>query len=97
MEVKEAVKIAKAYLADLFEGERIKNLGLEEVEYDEFTQSWGITLGSLVPGIDALQICMINYMRMPQSETHIGIIESTRLSMFADGKVISVRNYETAA
>ena len=45
MQVKEAVANAKQYLADLFREEGLSDLGLEEVEFDESTDSWCVTLG----------------------------------------------------
>ena len=43
MDVKEAVRVAKAYTFDLFAEESIKNIGLEEVE--ERGGIWRITIG----------------------------------------------------
>ena len=45
MDVKEAVRTAKAYLIDLFEDEQITNVGLEEVVFDEESAAWRITIG----------------------------------------------------
>jgi len=45
MEVKEAVKAAKTYVADLLREEAISNLGLEEVEYDDGAGVWLVTVG----------------------------------------------------
>lgn len=45
MDVKEAVRTAKAYLIDLFEDEQITNVGLEEVLFDEESAVWRITIG----------------------------------------------------
>ena len=45
MDVKEAVRTAKAYLVDLFEDEQITNVGLEEVLFDEESAVWRITIG----------------------------------------------------
>ena len=45
MDVKEAVKTAKEYLADLFEAEQITNVGLEEVVFEDLSNSWKITIG----------------------------------------------------
>ena len=45
MDVKEAVQKAKEYLADLFEGEEIEYVGLEEVEFDDEAEQWKITIG----------------------------------------------------
>ncbi len=49
MEVKDAVRLAKTYVADLFESERIANVGLEEVVFDESSDSWNITIGFTRP------------------------------------------------
>uniref|UniRef100_UPI004056B7CA hypothetical protein n=1 Tax=Candidatus Electronema sp. TaxID=2698783 RepID=UPI004056B7CA len=43
MDVKEAVKLAKQYVLDLFAEEKINDLGLEEVEF--YAGEWLITLG----------------------------------------------------
>jgi hypothetical protein len=43
MEVKEAVKMAKEHIVDLYEAESIINLGLEEVVLEDGV--WRITIG----------------------------------------------------
>ena len=45
MEVKEAVQVAKEYLRDLFEGEEVDYVGLEEVEFDNASNEWKVTVG----------------------------------------------------
>ena len=45
MEVKDAVRLAKDYVADLFEAEQIMNVGLEEIEFDEMSKCWNVTIG----------------------------------------------------
>jgi hypothetical protein len=45
MKVREAVTAGKGYIQDIFGDENIANLGLEEVEFDETTNTWTITLG----------------------------------------------------
>lgn len=45
MDVKEAVAKAKQYLAELYVNEIISNVGLEEVELDDETATWKITIG----------------------------------------------------
>ena len=49
MDVKEAARTAKDYLTDLFADESITNVGLEEIEFDEFDNVWKITVGSSRP------------------------------------------------
>ena len=45
MDVKEAVRVAKQHIADLFQDERVVNIGLEEVEFDAFSNRWLVTIG----------------------------------------------------
>ncbi len=45
MDVKKAVRTAKDYLGDLFEDEQITNVGLEEVVFDDVSNSWKVTIG----------------------------------------------------
>lgn len=45
MDVKMAVAMAKKEVSDLFEEEGIRNLGLEEVEFDDKSGAWRVTLG----------------------------------------------------
>lgn len=45
LDVKEAVRLAKDYVRDVYEGEeQILHLGLEETEYDMAQDAWRITL-----------------------------------------------------
>ena len=45
LDVKEAVRTAKDYLAELYIDEEVVNVGLEEVRYDYDTDKWHITVG----------------------------------------------------
>ena len=45
MDVKEAVVLAKQNLLDLYADEKVTNLSLEEVEFDESAGEWIVTLG----------------------------------------------------
>ncbi len=45
MNVTLAVQIAKKHILDLFEEEKLTNLGLEEVEFDNATKEWVVTAG----------------------------------------------------
>ena len=45
MEVREAVKSAKDWVLEVMKEEQPVNLGLEEVEFDDKSQVWKITLG----------------------------------------------------
>ena len=45
MEVRDAVKSAKNYVAEMFEDEPIHNIGLEEIEFDRAQGVWSVTIG----------------------------------------------------
>ena len=45
MDVKDAVNAAKTYVAQLFADEGLSNLGLEEVEFDDGSGAWRVTVG----------------------------------------------------
>ena len=45
MEVKEAVRTAKAHVTELFADENIREVGLEEVNFDPVNNRWKITIG----------------------------------------------------
>ncbi|MCW1924116.1 hypothetical protein OKA05_16230 [Luteolibacter arcticus] len=45
MTVKEAVKVAIGYVLELFDQEKITNVGLEEVDFEESSGCWHVTVG----------------------------------------------------
>jgi hypothetical protein len=45
MDMKDAVKSAKSYVAELFREDGIAELGLEEIEFDDDQEIWNITIG----------------------------------------------------
>jgi hypothetical protein len=49
MEVKEAARMAKEYIADLFADEEIADIGLEEIEFDHESNLWVVTVGFSLP------------------------------------------------
>ena len=51
MDVKEAVRTAKEYLAEIFADEGIANVGLEEVVFNDAAKPGALRLVSLGPGI----------------------------------------------
>lgn len=99
MEVKEAIAAAKSYVANVFDGDKIQNLGLEEIEFDDTNQLWIVTVGFSRPWdrrTPTLHDQMIgNYGRRdPYRPNRDYKVVSVRDS---DGKVVSVRNYDNAA
>ena len=49
LDVKQAVKTATTAVLNFYDTEELKELLLEEVEFDEDNQQWKITLGFYVP------------------------------------------------
>lgn len=49
MNVKEAARTAKKYLVDLLSDEEITHVGIEEVEFEDASQDWKITIGFTRP------------------------------------------------
>ena len=49
MDVKDAVQAAKEHVAYLFDSEGIRNVGLEEVQFDDPENLWKITIGFARP------------------------------------------------
>ena len=45
LDMKEAVGLAKGYIAELYAPEEITNVGLEEIEFDPDKNIWKITVG----------------------------------------------------
>ncbi len=45
MDVKQAVRTAREYVGELFDGEEIACVGLEEVVFDDESDQWLITIG----------------------------------------------------
>lgn len=48
-DVKQAVRVAKQHLLQVFSGEEITDVGLEEVEFDNTKGNWKITIGFTRP------------------------------------------------
>ena len=88
MDAKAAVDLAKRYIADLFAQEGVSNLGLEEVEFGDAREQWRVTVGFSRPW-DHAPIAVFTG-RAPMNRSYkIVIIDK-------DGKVLAVRNRETA-
>lgn len=44
-EVNAAIQVAKEFLLKAFQGEKLENLGLEEVQWNKYENTWNITFG----------------------------------------------------
>lgn len=91
MNVKEAVQIATAYVADVFAAETITNIGLEEVTFDSMAKEWVVTVGFSRPwdypkpnGLSILAAANLQPSR---------VYKTIRLNDHA-GEVLSIKNRE---
>ncbi len=91
LDVKEAVKKAKAYVADIFSDEGVTNLGLEGVEHDDSTGMWEITLGFSRPWNDSTQDAIAKIVGYSNSRRTYKIVRIRD----TDGTVLSVLPRET--
>lgn len=91
MNVKEAAKAAIAYIADLFADERISDLGLEEVEFDEANQEWVITVGFSRPWDYPAQRTGLSVLSPPSDPHRVYKV----LRIATGGDVLSVKNRKT--
>ncbi len=49
MDVREAVAKAREYVSDVYAGEEIKCIGLEEIRFDDAENFWKVTIGFYRP------------------------------------------------
>lgn len=87
MDVKQAVRTAKTYLADLMADEGIENIGLEEVQFDEGAQQWRVTVGFSRPWDrkNSLAATLTEYGRSDRSYKILSINDD-------DGRVESLKD-----
>jgi hypothetical protein len=93
VDVKEAVTAAKSHLADLFEGEKVMNLGLEEVEFDEEHREWRVTVGfsrpwdrEPNPALGSLADVLTPMRQLARDYKIVRLRDS-------DGRVLAVKNH----
>ncbi|WP_407471149.1 hypothetical protein [Xanthomonas campestris] len=90
MNVKEAVDLAKSYIADLFGPEGAQNIGLEEVEPDLDNGRWLVTIGFSRPW-DQSNALFASIGSAPRRTYKLVTISS------GEKQVVSVKNRETKA
>ena len=91
MDVKEAVKAAKGYVADLFADEGLTNLGLEEIERDDRTGIWRVTVGFSRPwNTVRTALTALSGEAAPKRAFRV-------VSIKADGTVVSVKRRDVVS
>lgn len=93
MDVKQAIGVAKHSVDEIFAGEPIIDLGLEEVEFDDNSGIWLITYGFSRPWDDIRPNPLTaTFGQGTRKKRDYKIV---RISDH-DGKLISIKNRETA-
>ena len=87
MDVKEAIRLAKQYVTDLFIQEGIDQIGLEEVEFDDMNNTWLVTIGFSRPWDQPLNKLAGFAEMYPRRSYKIVHISND------NGRVISVKNH----
>ncbi len=90
MDVKEAVRRAKRYLGEIFSGEKITHVGLEEVVFDDAANCWKITLGFFRPWDLDMEQTLVNPLARIDSHSR----RTYKIVQIDDdsGKAVSITN-----
>jgi hypothetical protein len=90
MNVKEAVDYAKRHILELFSEENLTNVGLEEVEYEDQSGDWIVTIGFSRPWDEPRNtLAALAAGSVPRRAYKVVRISDT------SRKVVSVKNRET--
>lgn len=86
MDVKQAVRTAREYVVSLYDEEEITDIGLEEVEFDDCSSQWRVTIGFSRPWDKAKSVPIrIADVQRPRSYKVIRIDNS-------DGQIVSLKD-----
>ena len=83
MDIKQAVSTAKTYVASVFQEEGITFPTLEEIEFDEMTASWKVTVGFQRPATTQSEML---------SAAFAGLAIPDRYSQHKQYKIVSIRD-----
>jgi hypothetical protein len=87
MEAKQAIALAKDYVAEVYSGEQLSNVGLEEVDFDDRREAWDITIGFSRPWNNAPALMPFTAAENYQRRTYKVIKISDK-----SGDVLSMKN-----
>lgn len=85
MDVKEAVQTAKKYVTELFTDETIGNIGLEEVEFNNSSNNWEVTIGFSRPWQTNILVAALSNQQPTRSYKLVYINDDSR-------KVLSLKD-----
>lgn len=91
MQVKEAVALARQYINDIFADEQIDGLRLEEVELDDETGIWSVTIGFSRPWDEAAGPFAVKLAGLAPRRRDYKVVRIAD----RDNRMLSVKNRET--
>ncbi|MHB0873759.1 MAG: hypothetical protein ACYC2J_11375 [Acidithiobacillus ferrooxidans] len=92
MDVKEVVESAKHYIMDIYQEEKITNVGLEEVDFDEKNNVWFVTIGFSRPWDEPRN----PLAALAGQGAYVKRTFKTVRVLDKDGKIRSIKNRESA-
>lgn len=84
MKRSEAVKAAKAVIEELYEEEKIGQVGLEELRFDPDSDEWRVTIGYAHP--EATDMRLPSYAQAPWTERRYKVVHLSD----NDGRLVAV-------
>ena len=90
MDVKDAVRLAKKYIGEVFADDSISNVGLEEVEFDHRSEVWKITVGFHRPTglVNPIEYVAPGFLKEPLYDVPYKLVNIDD----ASGRILSVRH-----
>lgn len=96
VDVKQAVKIAKEYVIEVFGDEGLSRASLEEVWHDDSHAEWCVTVGIRHRMIDRLGGGVLQLIALPREQREIADYKLVRVSS-ETGDAISIKNRDDIA
>lgn len=93
MQVQQAIDVAKRYVGDLFAGEGVFNIGLEEVRFDDARDVWEVTIGFSRQWDAQGRSALVRAMSGDQPARTFKTVEIAD----QDGKVLGLKHWQMAA
>lgn len=93
MEIKTVVRRAKQHIGELFDEEGAKNIGLEEIEFDDRSGTWRVTVGFSRPWNRDFDSPGSSLKELIEGTPRIRDMKVVTLDD-TEGKILSVKNRE---
>ena len=94
MDVQEAIATAKNFVRDLFKDEDPRNIGLEELQFDEEDEVWDVTVGFSRPWDEPRLGALAEMLTESKASPRPALRRTYKVVSLAkrDGRLIAIRN-----